>query len=62
MLRQIRTFLIHLQKTANSAFCGMCLGLLEEEKQVDSGWGIWRVNRVTGDIICIDYDPPVSSS
>ena len=45
--------------TAQSSFCGNCSKLLTEDRQVDSGWGVWRVDKLSGETICIDYGKPM---
>ena len=38
-----------------SSFCTNCTGLLLVDNHVDSGWGVWRLDRYTQEIVCIDY-------
>ena len=41
-----------------TGFCANCNRLLLEDNHVDSGYGVWVCNSVTGEIVCIDYSRP----
>ena len=41
-------------------FCSNCFRWLQEDNSVDSGYGVWVRNRVTSQIICIEYSKPIS--
>ena len=38
------------------SFCSDCLGSLEQDGFMDSGWGYWILERSSGDIICTNLD------
>ena len=46
---------------SQSIFCSKCSQWLQESGEVDSDWGYWVRDKISGDIICIDYGPPINS-
>ena len=46
----------HKTADSNFTFCRECKDDLQKDGCLDSPWGIWHLDRCTGDVICINLD------